>query len=287
MTGYGKAICKTEKGTYNIELRTLNSKQADITIKAPSYFYELEAEIRNLLIQKLERGKIQFTITAIDNNNQGIASINIELAKEWHKQVNNLIEKTGIESKTELIPLLLNMPGVIDTNSTTIAEGEKNIIIDAVKETIIQNDNFRIEEGDTLRKDLINRIGIILRILEEIKNFEEARITKIEEKIRKDFNKFSVNIELDENRLAQELFYYIEKIDITEEKTRLSKHCSHFIETIEAEFTSGKKLSFIAQEIGREINTIGSKANDYEIQHRVVQMKDELEKIKEQLFNIL
>ncbi len=287
MTGFGKLICSTENRTYNIVLQTLNSKLPDITIKMPSFMSELEIGIRNLLVQKLERGKINLSITLINENISSSSRINFEQAKLWFEQLLKLKETMGIKTDSDYLTLLLNLPDVINVSNNELSDNEKEMIMHSIKEVISQVDQFRIEEGELLSKDFIMRINIILNYLDEIEYFDAERKHKVEEKLKNDYEKFSSHIELDESRFIQEIFYYIEKLDITEEKIRLSKHCKSFIETINEKDTSGRKLNFISQEIGREINTVGSKANDYEIQHRVIFMKDELEKIKEQLNNIL
>jgi len=287
MTGFGKSICQTSNASFSIELRTLNSKQADISVKCPNILNSLEAEIRSLLAQSLERGKISLNINVANNSILSACSINTEQARHWYNQFKKLATEIELNHEPDYMSLLIKMPEVINNDTTEITDNEKDNILNAINEAIKEADEFRINEGEALKNDLALRISIIEDLLTGITPFESARTNKLKEKIRKDFCNYEHEINIDENRFEQELFYYLERMDINEEKVRLSKHCSHFIDTMKRNEASGRKLSFIAQEIGREINTIGSKANDYDIQHNVVLMKDELEKIKEQILNIL
>ncbi|HRS53295.1 MAG TPA: YicC family protein [Bacteroidales bacterium] len=287
MTGFGTTICTTDKAVYNIELKTINNKQADISIKLPLLIKSLEIDIRNLLTQKLQRGKMDLKISIVNPNLAQSAYVNYEQIQNWYIQLKDLKEKLNIEYSPDYLSLLLNLPGVIVSDIYDITEQEKQLILDAINEVIRQTDEFRLIEGEALSKNLIERIKVILNVLNEISLFEKERIKNIENRLKQNFEYFFENVELDKNRFAQEMFYYIEKIDITEEKVRLAKHCDHFLSTMKDEEALGRKLIFITQEMMREVNTIGAKANDYNIQHRVVLIKDELEKIREQLFNVL
>lgn len=286
MTGFGKAEKRIANKLLTVELRTLNSKGADINIRVPSSVRSYEAEIRNLLIDQLERGKIDFSVsedTAIEKPNH---KINIPLAKSYYKELKQLAAAVGSKEQISLSDVL-KMPEVI---SRVNAEKQLNWkeILPIVKKAIADTDSFRKKEGAQLEKYLNNCIKNILSELEKIIKIEPKRKELVGKKLQNNLSALTEKANYDKNRFEQELIYYIEKLDISEEIVRLKTHCKHFSDTIRnKESQIGRKLGFISQEIGREINTIGSKANDAEIQQIVVQMKDELEKVKEQVLNVL
>lgn len=287
MTGYGKAVSDLQKKKITVEIKTLNSKQFDIYIRMPGVYKKMETEIRSLLSKKLERGKIELNVQVENNDSTVHHKINHNIAKKYYEELKTLSNEINQHSDTDYLSILLKMPEVLSPEIEEIDEKELNIIIEVVKEAALKVNEFRIQEGQALGQDFINRIKFIEDSLKSIDPFEKQRIIYLKERIKNDLKAFIQDVNIDQNRLEQELIYYIEKIDITEEKVRLKKHCEYFLESLHQPVSNGKKLSFISQEIGREINTIGSKANDVNIQKVVVQMKDELEKIKEQLFNIL
>ena len=286
MTGFGKEVVTHSGKSVSIEIRTLNSKQLDINSRISSYFHELEITVRNIISSSLVRGKIDVTISIEQDNNPAI-SLNQELAKNYYAVLVELSKELNNPVTPELFIQTLKMPKVIGEDKEIYDEELFEQIINGVEKACEQVNHFRISEGTHLAKDLEIRIITIREMINEIIPFETERLQQLREKIKTQFISFFQDEQYDKNRFEEELIYYIEKLDITEEKVRLAKHCAYFLETMQQEENSGKKLGFIAQEIGREINTIGSKANHFNIQQIVVKMKDELEKIKEQLSNIL
>lgn len=287
MTGFGKAECELPDKRISIEIKTLNSKQFDMLARIPNVYRDKELDIRSTLGNKLERGKVELSISVDDNAGYETLTINKSLAKKYYDQILLLSVELGLKADDQILSTLLKMPDVMKSEPKELNEEEWAIVSLAIDEAIFKCDEFRQIEGKQLEIDFENRIGLILGFLDELKPFEEERIQKIKVKFRKDLLEFVNEQKIDENRFEQEIIYYLEKIDITEEKIRLKHHCDYFLITLQEPFSNGKKLNFIGQEIGREINTIGSKANDSSMQKLVVQMKDELEKIKEQLSNIL
>jgi uncharacterized protein (TIGR00255 family) len=287
MTGFGKSITESQDYSFNVEIRTLNSKQLDINLRLPVYLKEFELEIRNIVSKKLQRGKIDINIIPESKTVISAPVIDHDLAKHYYSELDKLNESLRLQSKEEYLSLILKLPDVLNTPEESISREVWDLLQDGINTAIEQVDEFRISEGNTLMIDFVNRINTITELLIEIAKYEDNRIERINSRIRTNLENNSDDIQLDKNRLEQEMIYYLEKLDITEEKIRLKKHCEYFLETMKMTESSGKKLSFISQEIGREINTIGSKANDADIQKLVVLMKDELEKVKEQLFNIL
>ncbi len=288
MTGFGKTSQTLNGKNFEIEIRSLNSKSLDLSIKLPQSLKDREMEIRTLTANILERGKIDIAITYTTENCDDAIKINQELLKSYFCKIKEIGENLGIKQwdDTTLLTALLKFqdiqkadPDVIDNNEW---EQIKQFIINALR----QLDNFRVQEGETLKKDFEHRIELIEKYGAEVEPLEKNRVPIIKERITARLEELK-NVDIDKNRLEQELIYYIEKLDITEEKVRLKNHCKYFRETLNSQESTGKKLGFIAQEMGREINTLGSKANDSEIQKIVVMMKDELEKIKEQVLNIL
>ncbi len=285
MTGFGKASCDIKGKKLTVEIKTLNSKQTDIYTKINNSYRVKEMEIRSLLSEKLERGKIDFCINIENQNEVSNYTFNKKLALKYFKDLKSFSKEVGMKD-TDFMQAIIRMPDVMSTQAEELDEKEWKILKVAIDKAIKLADEFRIHEGKILEKDIVDRIKIILTKLKEIKPFEKIRLVTLKERIKKDLIDVIGKDKIDNNRFEQELIYYIEKLDITEEMLRLKKHCDYFIETIK-EPECGKKLGFIAQEISREINTIGSKANDVNIQRIVVQMKDEMEKAKEQLMNIL
>ncbi len=288
MTGFGKQLVETEEKTVTIEIRTLNSKQLDLYFKMPQSYREKELEIRNIVGRSLQRGKIEVVVNVNQKSANLQPLINIPVAKHYYSQLILLSE--ALEQKTvlnDLLPVLLKFPDVLSSQKEEVNSKEWEQILNGIEKTVSDVNEYRTQEGRTLAEDLRQRIKLIVKLLPTIEPFEKERAVRIQESITENLNAFLQEVQSDKNRLEQEMIYYIQKLDITEEKIRLKKHCDYFLETIENGAAVGKKLGFISQEIGREINTLGSKANDVDIQKIVVLMKDELEKIKEQLFNIL
>lgn len=287
MTGYGQASQDFANGKYLIEIKSLNSKFLELNIKLPKNYSDKEFFLRNECTRLIERGKVMLTITV--ENNEGApkaATINENLFLQYYQQLKSISEKTG-ETNTPLIPIAVTLPEVIKYDESAISEEEWKQLL-ATFYTSVQNfHQFRIDEGNVLLEDLQARVILILNFLEKIEVEEPKRIIAVKERLNNFLANISGKENIDGNRLEQELIYYIDKLDITEEKVRLRSHCKYFIETLNQSDASGKKLGFITQEIGREINTIGSKANNADIQKMVVGMKEELEKIKEQLLNVL
>lgn len=287
MTGYGKAIAETPQKKITIEVKSLNSKQLDLNARLPWLYKEKELEIRNLLSQKLERGKIDISINFDNLEEEFIPVINKSTFRNYYNQLTELAGEMGLTMDNQVISTIMRLPETLKSDKPELGEDEWKVVKEYILEAISMVDLYRVEEGNALSKDLKSSLSRILRSLENIESFEEDRITRVREKLVSllDENVKSENI--DKNRFEQELIFYLEKFDINEEKVRLRKHCEYFLETLSSNGSNGKILGFIAQEIGREINTIGSKANDASIQKLVVMMKDDLEKIKEQTLNVL
>jgi uncharacterized protein (TIGR00255 family) len=287
MTGYGKAIAETPQKKITIEIKSLNSKQLDLNTKLPWIYKENEPEIRNLISQKLDRGKIDFSIFCDMLDDEVVTIINKSAVRNYYNQFKEIAVELNIDLDDQIFTAIMKLPDTLKTEKPEMPEAEWEMVKKQIIESITMLDLYRIEEGNSIKTDLKKCIGKILSLLETLETFEGGRITKIREKLISllEINPGSENI--DKNRFEQELIFYLEKFDINEEKVRLKTHCDYFIETINTPAPNGKILSFIAQEIGREINTIGSKANDASMQKLVVMMKDELEKIKEQTLNVL
>ena len=285
MTGFGKASQELSDKTINIEIRSLNSKSADISLRLSSGLRNYELELRNEISKQLERGKIDLSIFIESKKAEMPVEINIELAKAYHKQLKNLALELN-EPIANVLQQVLKFPDVLKNERKETDENEWKLIKQCLNSALEELNNFRDIEGLSLKKDFEIRISKINTCLEEIKTLDLIRINAIKNRIRNNIEEVIGKSNLDENRFEQELIYYIEKLDINEEKVRLKTHIDYFIETCN-EKSAGRKLNFISQEIGREINTIGSKANDAQIQKLVVLMKDELEKIKEQANNVL
>ncbi|MEE1019783.1 MAG: YicC/YloC family endoribonuclease [Bacteroidales bacterium] len=286
MTGFGKASKEIGNQILKTEIKSLNSKQFDANIKIPSKWRELELEIRTILLDSLIKGKIDCCITIETNKGISVNKINEELVKQTYQQLHHLATEIGANTD-RLFEYVLSLPEIRNSEvESELSEEEKSMFFSMIKEAILNFNNFRETEGAILEKDFIERINIISNLLKEVDVYEQERCNKIKAKLTSKLKEISIE-EINENRLEQEMIYYLEKLDITEEKVRLSQHLEYFKQCMDTEINQGKKLGFIAQEIGREINTLGSKANNADIQTIVVKMKDELEKIKEQLANIL
>ncbi len=291
MTGYGKAEALLETGKITVEVRSLNGKTADISIKTSMLPKDKEMAVRQKIAAELTRGNIDFFITFEPNAADSAKKINMDLAIEYYQQVSELGEKIGAvnlwsKNPNDLLALLLRMPEVMDAKKQDVITDENWPVVEACIDEALRNINaFREQEGEVLYKDVTEKVENILAYSKQVEQYESERTEAIREKILSRFAE--IKAEPDQSRLEQEMIFYIEKLDINEEKVRLRQHCRYFLDTIANEPNPGKKLGFIAQEMGREINTTGSKANHTEIQKIVVKMKDELEKIKEQSLNIL
>lgn len=283
MTGFGKADTRVKNKHISVEIRSLNSKGLDVNTRMPGLYREKELFIRNLLVEKLERGKIDLSINVESSEGIKGTQINKSVVKNYYLQLKSIAKELK-EEPDDFLEIIMKLPEVLKTEREEFNEAEWKQVLKLIEAAIKNMDSFRAREGKVLENDLRMRIGLILKALLIVE--EADRITPIREKIKKNIEELVAKDKVDTNRFEQELIYYIEKLDITEEKIRLKTHCDFFLKTID-EKSTGKKLGFISQEIGREINTIGSKANDAGIQKIVVQMKDELEKIKEQLNNVL
>ncbi len=286
MTGFGRTTIEVTGKSITIEIRTLNSKQLDLNTRIAPLFRNNENEIRALISRELERGKIDFTLS-IDKNAAPTVSINSALAKSYYDSLTALSNELQNPVESDIFMQVLRMPDVISTPQEELSEELWAQVLGAIQQTCNQVNDFRITEGAVLAKDFEKRIRLIRDMMDEVTPFEENRIATLRAKFEKGIADLSPKVQFDPNRMEQEIFFYLEKLDITEEKVRLRKHCNYFLETMAEPQANGKKLGFIVQECGREINTLGSKSNDFDIQQIVVRMKDELEKLKEQLANIL
>ena len=291
MTGYGKAEALLETGKITVEVRSLNGKTADISIKTSMLPKEKEMTVRQKIAASLTRGNIDFFVTFEPNAADSAKKVNMALAMEYYHQIEELASKVGaydlqLKNPNDLLALILRMPEVMDAKKQDVITDENWPSVEACIDQALANINaFRAQEGEVLYKDVTDNVNKILEYSKQIEAFEAERVQSVREKILSRFAELKA--EPDQSRLEQEMIFYIEKLDINEEKVRLRQHCKYFLDTISNEECPGKKLGFIAQEMGREINTTGSKANHTEIQKIVVKMKDELEKIKEQSLNIL
>jgi uncharacterized protein (TIGR00255 family) len=287
MTGYGKAIEETTQKKITIEIKSLNSKQLDLNTKIPWLYKEKELEMKSIISQKLERGKVDLSVFFDLLDDEYIPSINKTIVKNYYNQLKEISKELNLDLNEHILSTILRLPETLKNEKPELSESEWDLARRQLNEAINMLDLYRIEEGKALEKDLRNNMARIVSSLESIEIFEEGRIAKVREKLVSILNE-NVNSEnIDKDRFEQELIFYLEKFDINEEKVRLRKHCEYFLESMDTPSPNGKILSFITQEIGREINTIGSKANDASIQKLVVMMKDDLEKIKEQTLNVL
>jgi uncharacterized protein (TIGR00255 family) len=286
MTGFGKAMGTRGEVSYNVELRSLNSKQTDIYVRMPNLYKSKELDLRTILAKDLSRGKIEMSLNIHGNSSDNLQSINADLAKHYHQEIVNLAGVLN-ESTDNLMSVILKMPEVLTNKAPVLDEEEWSFILGLVHEAVKNHAGFRDVEGESLENDFKVRIDNITQLLTDVELYEEVRVDSVRARLDKGVEELLQNENLDKNRHEQEIIYYIEKLDINEEKVRLNAHLKYFVETMNQGGVAGKKLGFITQEMGREINTLGSKAYHQDIQKIVVQMKDELEKIKEQVLNVL
>ena len=286
MTGFGKGEAVYGDKKFRVELRSLNSKQLDLSIKLPGKYRAAEAEVRNIITRELQRGKVDCFISVESAVAETSAHINTEAFKAYADELRRVCTETSLKiDDSALMQSLLRLPDVVTTEEREVSAEEVATIVEAAKSAAAELNAFRVQEGQILIADLLKRIDLIEKYRHEVEPFESARVDTIKNRIRENIEK--LQLEVDNNRLEQEMIFYIEKLDITEEKVRLDNHCRYFREVAAEEEAAGRKLGFIAQELGREINTMGSKSNEANMQRLVVKMKDELEKIKEQVLNIL
>ncbi|MDL2208451.1 YicC family protein [Parabacteroides sp. OttesenSCG-928-O15] len=286
MTGFGKVTAELPSKKVTVEIKALNSKQLDLSTRIPPVYKEKEMEMRSLLLQSLERGKVEFNIFIEYIGKDIPTRINFQAVESYYHQIREISKTLGIAEPTDWYQSILRLPESIKSDMAELDESEWAVILDTVKEAIKQLQEFRIQEGEMLFKLFEKKIGSIGQLIVEVEKYEGERIEKVKARIMENLEKV-VEKDYDKNRFEQEMIYYIEKLDINEEKSRLRNHLNYFLKTIREGNGQGKKLGFIAQEIGREINTLGSKSNHAEMQQIVVQMKDELEQIKEQILNVL
>lgn len=286
MTGFGKGEAVYGDKKFRVELRSLNSKQLDLSIKLPGKYRAAEAEVRNIITRELQRGKVDCFISVESAVAETSAHINTEAFKAYADELRRACTEVSLKiDDSALVQSLLRLPDVVTTEEREVSAEEVATIVEAAKSAAAELNAFRVQEGQILIADLLKRIDLIEQYRHEVEPFESARVDTIKNRIRENIEK--LQLEVDNNRLEQEMIFYIEKLDITEEKVRLDNHCRYFREVAAEEEAAGRKLGFIAQELGREINTMGSKSNEANMQRLVVKMKDELEKIKEQVLNIL
>lgn len=286
MTGFGKSVLQLPNKKITIEIKSLNSKNLDLNARIPSQYREKELVMRNTISSALKRGKVDFSLYVEQSGDETSASVNAEAVKNYIKQMQDLnMPNIGSQHDIQLLEIAMRLPDALKTEREEIDETEFAEIEKALEEALAEINEFRTAEGAALEKDLKLRVSNIADLLNEIMQINPERVENVRERLRKGIEDLKENV--DENRFEQELVYYIEKYDITEEEVRLKNHLSYFTETLGTEDSNGRKLGFIGQEMGREINTIGSKSNYAPMQQLVVQMKDELEKIKEQILNVL
>ncbi|WP_299106004.1 YicC/YloC family endoribonuclease [uncultured Winogradskyella sp.] len=281
MTGYGKSVLQLPTKKISIELKSLNSKSLDLNARMPSMYRAKELEVRKLIAKNLGRGKVDFSLFVEITGEDTSSKINKTVVKEYIKQLKEVVDG----DTTELLKMAIRLPDAVTTERDEIDEEEWSLISKEINEAITKIVGYRKDEGETLKQDFIDRISTLRRLLNEVIAMDPDRIDGVRARLEKGIS--DLKDKVDENRFEQELVYYIEKFDITEEKVRLDNHLDYFTQTLNSDDSNGKKLGFISQEIGREINTIGSKSNYAPMQKLVVQMKDELEKIKEQMLNVL
>lgn len=284
MTGYGKSVLQLPTKKVTIEIKSLNSKNLDINARIPNYYKEKELNVRKKIAKSLVRGKIDFSIYVEMTADETSTSLNKEVVKQYMQQLKNILF-VGSENDIDLLKMAVNMPDALKTEREELDEEEWLKIDEKIDETITKINQYRTDEAKSLEEDFKQRIQNIHQYLEEVNQLDDERIEHVKARLKKAID--DLKVETDENRFEQELIYYLEKLDINEEKVRLKNHLSYFLETLATPNSNGKKLGFIVQEMGREINTTGSKANYAPMQKAVIQMKNELEKIKEQILNVL
>ncbi len=287
MTGYGKASCEYGNKKIVVEIKSLNSKQADVSTRIAPAYREMDIELRNMIAANMERGKIDFSLYVEDAGGESATQINRAAVKNYLEQLRRTAEEAGLPMPENALEIVLRMPDAMRTEMEVTGEEEMEVIRRLTREAFGQIRAFREQEGAALQRMFAEKIGNITVLLEEVERYEGERVAKIRARLEENLKALEERIAMDRNRLEQEMIYYIEKLDVNEEKVRLRNHMRYFMETMETEHAPGKKLGFIAQEMGREINTLGSKSNHSEMQKTVVKMKDELEQIKEQVLNVL
>ncbi len=287
MTGYGRAECDLPNMVCSIEIKSLNSKQLDTSVRVPLLLRDKEMEIRKLLNNELLRGKIELGIYQELKENAPGYSINRPVVKEYVQQLREISGEVGLEETERILQVAMRLPDAMKSEKGEIGEEEWTLVKKAILKALYELVSFREQEGKAMEKDIGMRVHSILAKLAQIEPYEEGRIASIRKRIVASLEELKKDVQADPGRLEQEMILYLEKMDITEEKVRLKNHCKYFMETMKDSVSAGKKLGFITQEMGREINTLGSKASDSDIQRLVVEMKDELEKIKEQVLNVL
>jgi len=285
MTGFGKASGELKQRKVTVEIKSLNSKQLDLSVRIPNIYKEHEMTLRNYLARNLERGKVDFLIYIENTGTEALSNINQAVLESYYTQINESSQKLGISVPADWFQTLLRLPDVMKYEAQEVDEEEWKAVMTIIDEALVQLQSFRKQEGSMLEKLFIEKIGNISSLLSEVDIYENDRIEKIKTRITENLE--NLNVDYDKNRFEQELIYYIEKLDVNEEKSRLDNHLNYFLKTMKQDSGQGKKLGFIVQEIGREINTLGSKSNNAEMQQIVVRMKDELEQIKEQVLNVL
>lgn len=288
MTGYGRAVTETGQKKITVEIKSLNSKQLDISTKIPWIYKEKEIDIRTIISQSAGRGKVDIIITLDQFDEEVHATINRNAVKNYLSQLKEIASENSLApDDTQLLQIIMRLPESVRSEKTELPEDEWVALKNTIGEALLSLDAYRAGEGKALETDMAQSADRILEYLDKIEPFEKERITRVREKIDASFADLNLQAQVDRNRFEQELIYYLEKLDVNEEKVRLRKHCDYFRETLGSADANGRTLGFIAQEMGREINTIGSKANHAAIQKLVVMMKEELEKIKEQALNVL
>ena len=287
MTGFGRAANTISDKTITVEVRSLNSKFTDVRFKMPQAYKEKEHVLRKLIADKAKRGKIDVTIDLKSLNGEGEYALNQALFTKYYKELHQLSKELSMPP-ADIMQAILRIPNVVSSPEESVDESEWQVVVDTINDALINFTAFRMEEGAAMEKDCRSRIESILQLLSELEPMESERVNRLRQKINKHMEEYVGKDNIDANRFEQEILYYLEKIDITEEKVRLAQHCKYFLEVLDSKETiKGRKINFISQEMGREINTLGSKANSSAIQRSVVKMKDELEKIKEQVLNTI
>lgn len=287
MTGFGKTEFELGNKKYTLEIKSLNSKQLDINTRIPALYRQKDIEIRKLLSEMLTRGKVDFALYLDNLGAESTTKINSAIIKDYYSQLSEVHAELGLAVDPSIMQSILRLPDTVKMTYEELDEAEWLIVRENLIKTLDELNLFRDQEGNALKTDIESNISNILDLLNQVEPYESQRIENIRTKMMDSLNEQQINGNVDKNRFEQELIYYFEKLDINEEKVRLANHCSYFTETMAENEPSGRKLGFIAQEIGREINTLGSKANESNLQRIVVQMKDNLEKIKEQVLNVL
>ena len=287
MTGFGKTEFEVGTKKITLEIKSLNSKQLDINTRVPSMYREKDLEIRRLISEMLTRGKVDFAIYLDNLGTESTSRVNAAIIKDYYRQLADVHQELGLEINESIMQSIMRLPETVKMVYDELDETEWLVVRENLVKTLENLNTFRDQEGLALKADIDANIANILDLLVQVEPFENQRMENVKTKLKESLDALQLNGSLDKNRFEQDLIYYMEKLDINEEKVRLANHCSYFTETMNEDEPSGRKLGFIAQEIGREINTLGSKANESNLQRIVVQMKDNLEKIKEQVLNVL